>query len=199
MGRDFIVREGVLIPRQDTEILCEKALESLPEEGCALELCCGSGALAVTLALEKPKARVVASDLSPVCIQTTLENAAKHNIQARMQVIQSDLYAALPPMRFDVIVCNPPYIPAGEIARLMPDVRDFEPHLALDGGEDGLGFYRRLALETPPYLGEGGVLCMELGHDQSDAARHIFEHAGWSIDFYKDLSGIWRVAVARRG
>lgn len=196
MGRDFIVREGVLIPRQDTEALCAQVLSGMAQDARVLELCCGSGAVAVTLKLERPKAQVTASDISPACVKTAMENAARHG--AQITVLQSDLFAALGDNRWEIIVCNPPYIPTSAIPALMPDVRLYEPHLALDGGADGLAFYRRLAAEAPRHLVSGGVLYMEMGHDQQRQLAAIFAPP-WQARFGRDLGGRWRWAACKFG
>lgn len=192
MGRSFTVREGVLIPRQDTEVLCEQVLAHMGEQSRVLELCCGSGAVAVTLKLERPHAQVTALDISQVCVAITRENAARH--QADITVVQSDLFAAVAGEQWDIIVCNPPYIPTAAIDALMPDVRMYEPHLALDGGTDGLDFYRRLAAQTPQYLKDGGMLFLEMGHDQKEELAGLFAPP-WHATFGRDLGGRWRWAA----
>lgn len=195
-GRDFLVREGVLIPRQDTEVLCQQVLADIGENARVLELCCGSGAVAVSIKLEQPCAQVSASDISPVCVRTAKDNAARHH--AEITVYQSDLFDQLDNGPWDIVICNPPYIPTSIVPTLMKDVSGYEPHLALDGGEDGLYFYRRLAKQAPQYLAVGGTLYLEMGHDQKEKLAAIFAPP-WTIGFGKDLGGRWRWAACKYG
>ena len=150
LGRDFYVDERVLIPRPETELLAERAIAALREHPhpVALDLCCGSGALAVSMALEVPGAQVHAADLSPDALAVTAKNAEL--LGASVTLHQGDLFAAVPEIAFDVIVSNPPYIPRNDIPGLDHSVRDYEPHLALYGGNDGLDYYRAIVKNYTP-------------------------------------------------
>lgn len=194
-SRSFEVNRDVLIPRPDTETLIDAAKEYLREapEGRLLDLCTGSGAIAITLALESKRA-AVATDISAKALETAQRNAQRHSVE--LTLLEGDLFAAVPPEPFACVIINPPYIPAADIAGLDADVRDHEPRLALDGGPDGLDFYRRIAREVGPYL--GGALFVEIGIHQSEAVQALFREAGLTdVRAYKDLNGIERVISAR--
>lgn len=195
-GLRFLVDERVLIPRPETEILCEKALDCLKAQpgGKALDLCTGSGALAVTLALRCPKAEVWACDISPDALEVARKNARQ--LGASVRFAQGDLFAPLNRERFDLIVSNPPYIARPELGELQREVRR-EPLLALDGGTDGLDFYRRIALESPRRLREGGRILLEVGAGQARTVASMFVARGLYLDeIIRDLSGIPRVVSA---
>ncbi len=195
-GRDFLVGEGVLIPRQDTESVCERALSLIPEGRAlrVLDLCCGSGALAVTLALERPLAQVTASDISEAALSYARKNILGNS--ARVTLVQGDLWEAVGDRVFDVVVSNPPYIPDGEMPLLQAEVRR-EPEAALRGGEDGLSFYRRILAGLPGHLSPGGGLCLECGDGQTgalmDAVRPLFD----SACAFSDLGGRPRGVMGR--
>jgi release factor glutamine methyltransferase len=199
-GRAFEVNRDVLIPRPDTETLVECALTFLREgapEGPLLDLCVGSGAVAVTLAAECPARSVVATDISQAALAVARRNTERHAVVERVSLREGDLLAALGlEERFACITVNPPYIPRAELAALAPDVRDFEPHLALDAGEDGLSFYRRLAQGAPAYLVPGGALMAEVGYDQAEQVAALWsEHGLRDVRCHKDLAGIARVVT----
>ncbi|MCL2492814.1 MAG: peptide chain release factor N(5)-glutamine methyltransferase [Clostridiales bacterium] len=220
-GRPFRVRPGALIPRPETEGLALRAIGWLRDSAdatelsrsfAALDLCTGSGALAVTLALECPESDVYATDLSDEALTLARENAAA--LGARVRFLKGDLFGALKdkgdgphcpapgsPAAFDLIVCNPPYIPAAEIAGLQREVREYEPRAALDGGADGLAFYRRIAAEAAGYLRPGGALFLEVGAGQGAAVRALLEGApGFTgAEVFPDLAGLPRVVFACRG
>ena len=201
---DLAVREGVLIPRPETEVLVGVVLELLRDQESprVADLGCGSGAIAIAVASEHGGARVTAVDVDPAAVALTADNAEAAGVAARVQVLQGDLFAPLDQAStgFDVIASNPPYVRHDDIATLEPEVRDHEPHLALDGGEDGLVLYRRIIEIAPLYLAESGHLVLELGHKQDQdvsalvGARPDLE----LIQVRQDLSGIPRVLVARR-
>ena len=198
LGRDFFVDERVLIPRPETELLAERAVEALrrSEGKCALDLCCGSGCLAVSLALGVPGAQVHAADLSPDALAVTGINADR--LGASITRHQGDLFSALPEgLRFDVIVSNPPYIPAGDCMALQEEVRR-EPLMALDGGADGYDFYRRIAAQSPCRLNRGGTLLMEVGFDQAEGVMALCREAGFSfVTAHEDYQHILRMVEAR--
>ncbi|MBC8063219.1 MAG: peptide chain release factor N(5)-glutamine methyltransferase [Chlorobia bacterium] len=193
-GRRFEVAPGVLIPRQETEVLLETALR-LAHEGPVLDLGTGSGCLAITLKLERPEIEVWASDISPRALAIARRNAAYH--EAKVNFVQSNLFHNFPSIQFEHIISNPPYIADDET--LMPEVRNHEPAGALFSGPTGLEFYETLAREAPPYLGFIGKLAVEVGHTQAwNVVNLLIEH-GWPNDYVvSDLSGIDRVVVSTR-
>jgi release factor glutamine methyltransferase len=198
-SRPFAVNRDVLIPRPDTETLVDVALAALPAgSGPVAELCVGSGAVIVTLLCERPELTGVATDISAAALAVAAANAARHGVSERLTLAQGDLFAALPATRFAALVVNPPYIPSAEIATLDPDVRSFEPMLALDGGGDGLEFYRRLSAEAREHLVPGGTLALEVGHDQAESVAGLLRERGFEdVRSTRDLSGIERVVSGR--
>lgn len=195
-GRSFYVDERVLIPRPETELLCERAVALLRARPAqiALDLCCGSGCLAVTMALEAPGTRVVACDLSADALQVARQNA--HQLDANVTFRQGDLWDAVPETRFDVIVSNPPYIASGELPGLQQEVRR-EPAMALDGGADGLCFYRRIAEKAAQFLRPGGTLLLEIGQGQAEDVARLLTQAGLTaVRVDPDYNDIPRVAQA---
>ncbi len=196
-GRWFKVTRDVLDPRPDTESLIEKALEGGARQR-VLDMGTGSGILAVTLAAEWPEARVIATDISTPALEIAAENALEHGVAERIQFAESDWFEQVGGT-FDLIVCNPPYISLEEMGSLSPDVRNWEPFLALTPGGDGLEAYRIIAAGLENYLDEGGLALFEIGHRQGEAVSEIFRAAGFgAVTVSKDLSGHDRiVAVAR--
>lgn len=195
-GRSFYVDERVLIPRPETELLCERAVALLRARPAqiALDLCCGSGCLAVTMALEAPGTRVVACDLSADALQVARQNAQQ--LGANVTFRQGDLWDAVPETRFDVIVSNPPYIASGELPGLQQEVRR-EPAMALDGGADGLCFYRRIAEKAAQFLRPGGTLLLEIGQGQAEDVARLLTQAGLTaVRVDPDYNDIPRVAQA---
>ncbi|MBE7021798.1 MAG: peptide chain release factor N(5)-glutamine methyltransferase [Ruminococcaceae bacterium] len=197
MSLPFAVRPGILIPRPDTETLVESVIARYQTAGkiSVLDLCTGSGAIAVSLAYYLPQSHVTACDISELCVETTRENACKNGVSDRVLVVLADVLGSLPFCeRFDCVVSNPPYIPTQALAGLERDVRDFEPTVALDGGVDGLLFYRRLSKLAPQLLKPGGLLALEVGHDQAESVCALLVKAGFSgIETLQDLAGISRV------
>ena len=195
-GRPFRVTPDVLVPRPETELVVEAALAALPDGGAALDLCTGSGAIGVTLALEKQGARVVATDLSRPALAVARENAAA--LGATLELVEGDLFAPLEPgRRFDVIVSNPPYVPTGELGGLSREVRR-EPSMALDGGGDGLALLRRIVAEAPRWLAPGGTLLLEMHESHAEPLARLCREAGFATaEARKDLAGLWRYVVAR--
>ena len=194
-GLTFRVTPHVLIPRADTEALCEKALEVLPENGRVLDLCTGSGALATAIAHNRKDARVFASDLSTDALLIARENAARNH--ADVTFFQGDLFEPLTGLIFDLIVSNPPYISGEDMHTLQPEVRQ-EPQMALYGGEDGLDFYRRIVEKAPQHLSENGWLCFEIGDTQAKDVISLMQQDFEEIACFQDLSGLDRVVRGRR-
>jgi len=198
MGLRFLVNPSVLIPRQDTETLVELVLKERPDRKLRLlDMCTGSGCIAVSLKKLGGYESVTAVDVSAEALETAGENARLNGAEIRL--VESNLYEALDPERdrFDVIVSNPPYIPSRVIEKLQPEVRDCEPRLALDGKEDGLFFYRRLAGESGRYLNKGGSVYFEIGYDQAEDVRGLLADCGYEeIEVIKDGPGLDRVVRA---
>lgn len=195
MGMTFHVDSSVLIPRQDTEILVEEALKVITPGMEILDICTGSGCIAVSIAKLKPDVKVWAADVSQQALQVAKENSKEN--EAEVLFFQSDMFEKID-KKFDVILSNPPYIPTEVIKGLMPEVRDFEPMLALDGEKDGLKFYRILAKEGKKHLNPGGRLMVEIGYDQGEAVRELFWQQGYrEIKVIKDLAGLDRVVIGK--
>ncbi len=200
---DLVCREGVLIPRPETELLVEKALSELKssEGGVTLDIGCGTGAIAVSIAFENKDAMVYASDISTEALSLAKENARIAGVSDRVHVIESNLFANLEGLKeqLNVIISNPPYISSGGIGQLQREVQ-FEPRAALDGGEDGLDFYRAIIEDAPEYLRPGGVLLFEIGVGQAGAIVDILENSGMfaDVEVFKDYAGIERIVRARR-
>ena len=199
LGRDFYVDERVLIPRPETELLAERAIALLREEKyspIALDMCCGSGCLAVSMALGDPRAEVHAADLSEGALAVTKLNADR--LHARVTLHQGDLFDAVSIHQiYHVIVSNPPYIPAADCLELQEEVRR-EPLMALDGGTDGYDFYRRIAMDAPWFLQPGGTLLMEVGYGQAERVMALCKDAGLTpIAIHQDYQHIDRMGEAR--
>lgn len=195
MGLDFQVTPAVLIPRQDTETLVEYALQRLCPGDRVLDLCAGSGCIGISLT-KLGGARVCCADISEEALEVARINGRRLGCD-EIEWVQSDLLEKIKEKDFDMIVSNPPYIPSEVIDGLLPEVRDHEPRLALDGTADGLAFYRRLAAECGEYLKPGGALCLEIGYDQGEAVSGLLNAAGWEqVHVRKDAVGQDRVVSA---
>ncbi|GIU77925.1 MAG: release factor glutamine methyltransferase [Bryobacteraceae bacterium] len=192
-GREFEVSPAVLIPRPETEHVVEQALRAAPDARRVLDLCTGSGNLAVTLALEL-NAWAAATDISMEALQVARRNVRRH--AARVDLVQCDLASAIS-ARFDLIVANPPYIPLHEIPSLQREVRDHEPHIALAGGETGVEYYRRIVPEAERLLKPGGWLIVEIGYQGEPGVRAAFTAAWSNLATEYDLAGWPRVVRAR--
>jgi len=223
-GYEIAVNRQVLIPRPETEMLAELGWKFLAElsasrssrgeeahskkesqslltsAATALDFGTGSGCLAIALAAKCPAARIVALDVSADALAIARQNADRNAVSARVEFRQSDGFAAVPQESwFDLIISNPPYIPAVEIATLQPEVRDFDPHGALDGGTDGLDFYRLLAQTVPAFLKADGKIMLEFGDGQADEIKKIFAAQNWIVEaVHADYSQRQRILVARR-
>jgi release factor glutamine methyltransferase len=204
-GLELDVSRHVLVPRPETEMLAEcgwNFLGQLPANGQvrALDLGTGSGCLAIALARHSPQARVDATDLSHDALNTARQNAERHQLAERIAFHQGDGFAALrAEHQFDLIVSNPPYIATAEIQTLEPEVRDYEPRLALDGGADGLDFYRRIAAEAGAFLRSEGRLMLELNDNGAPTVGKIFGQKGWKIEAVEpDYNRFQRIFIARK-
>jgi release factor glutamine methyltransferase len=186
------VRPGVLIPRPETEVLVDAAMPAIDAaiaergEALVIDLCTGSGCVALAIAQERPAARVFASDISPDAVAVAVDNAERLGLAERVEICEGDLFAALPDEilgTVDLVVVNPPYVPSAEVAKLSAEVAGFEPHLALDGGEDGLAVYRRILGEARRWLRPGvGTLVVELDE------RRVQQAASEALQWYQDVS-----------
>jgi release factor glutamine methyltransferase len=206
-GLELAVNRHVLVPRPETELLAELGWQFLsqlstlsPQPSTTLDFGTGSGCLAIALAVKFPAAQLWATDISQEALNLAKQNAARHNVAERIQFLQGDGFGALPAgIRFDLITSNPPYIPSAEIASLQPEVRDYEPRNALDGGPDGLDYFRRLAAEAPPFLKPGGRIMLEFGDGQAERVRGMLEQQKWVVEALKaDYNQRSRIAVALR-
>jgi release factor glutamine methyltransferase len=228
-GLEIAVNRYALVPRPETELLAESGWNFLstlnPQPSTALDFGTGTGCIANALAAKCPSAKIVATDISSDALALAKENAARNNVTGQIQFLQGDGFVALAneseggaprrpdsskeewgsrssplrKMEFDLIISNPPYIPSAEIATLQPEVRDFDPRAALDGGADGLDFYRKLAVESKPFLKPDGKIMLEFGDGQADAIRKIFEAEKWIVEAVKeDYSQRARILIARK-
>ena len=216
MGLPFKVNPSVLIPRQDTETLVEDAISIISKGELrnevfglerrsweVLDLCTGSGAIGISIAKLLPKTNVTMSDISNEALSVAKENAALNSVNKNVKFVSGNLlepfHGRLGPKKFDLIISNPPYIPSSVIATLQKEIREHEPMIALDGGDDGLDCYRKLAEEVPKHLKKGGILLMEIGHDQRDAVTKLLEDNGSfvTVRCYKDLAGKDRIIFAK--
>lgn len=195
MGHEFFVNEHVLIPRQDTEILVEHALDKVEDGKKVLDMCTGSGCILLSI-LKRYQVQGTGADISSEALQVAERNR-KHLALPQVEWLQSDLFEKIEE-KYDVIVSNPPYIQTGVIESLQEEVRLHDPYIALDGKEDGLYFYRRIIEDAKAYLEDGGWLLFEIGYDQAEPVTRLMEQAGYSeIHVKNDLSGLDRVAGAR--
>lgn len=193
----FNVCPAVLVPRADTEVLVEEALTRIEGSARVLDVGTGSGAIAIALAHEKPEVLITALDCSEPALDVARSNARHNGVEQRVTCLAGDL-ASLPAGPFEMIVSNPPYIPSGDWQQLMPEVRDYEPRLALDGGDDGLEAYRHLAIQVRQVLVPGGWLLVEVGIGQAADVSALFKAAGLiEIGQRDDYAGIARVVMGR--
>lgn len=199
---DFEVSPGVLIPRQETEILVEAAVEimkKLPNPIVA-DIGLGSGAIAISIAKAVSNAVVYGTESNDSALEIARKNAERLGVSEHVHFYKGDFLQPLQGLCFDLIVSNPPYIPSGEIEHLQPEVAEYEPREALDGGLDGLDYYRRFAVEAPEYLRPGGILAVEVGAGQSSSVQEIFRNAGFTnVRSICDYSNIERVVLGEKG
>jgi release factor glutamine methyltransferase len=203
-GLAFEVRPDVLIPRPETELLVEAALELLDKTDGPPLICdvgTGSGCIPVAILHERPLARAVGLDISYPALSVAARNAARHGVRERLALVASDCFAALDPARaqFSMIVSNPPYVAEDALRGLQREVRDHEPRVALTPGGDGLSVIRRLIMDAPRFLASGGHLLMEIGFDQHETVGSLIDSQVWELlDIHKDLQGIPRTVALRK-
>lgn len=203
-GLPFQLGPATLEPRPDTELLVDLAIAALPAGGRLLDLGTGTGCIPIAILANRPDARAVATDLNPEALSIARLNAERHGVLWRLDLAQGDWFGALAApgqggARFDLIVSNPPYISSAVIETLAPEVKQFDPRLALDGGPDGLAPYRIIAAESGLFLTPGGQVLVEIGYDQGAAVAGLFAAAGFvDIAVHKDLNGLERVICAHQ-
>lgn len=201
MGFDFYTADNVLIPRQDTETLVETALklsETVGEQLNVLDMCCGTGCIGISYGLFKPDSTVTLADISDDAIEVTKKNISKLcGDSTRFNVLRTDMFDNVEG-QFDFIMSNPPYIRSDVIDTLMPEVKDNEPRLALDGMEDGLYFYRIIVSQARKYIKDEGYVIFEIGNDQAEDVQHLFVESGYDdVHVVQDLCRNDRVVYAR--
>jgi len=212
-GYEIAVNRHALVPRPETELLAELGWQFLQGRAdlpvgpdaqqrvptSALDFGTGTGCIAIALAAKCPNAKITAVDISTDALALAKENAALNNLAERIEFLQSNGFATLPKDKsFDLIISHPPYIPTAEIATLQPEVRDFDPRAALDGGADGLDFYHKLAADAKPFLKPDGKIMLEFGDGQADAVKNIFEAQKWIVEAVKeDYSQRGRILIAK--
>lgn len=198
MGLEFYVDENVLIPRQDTELLVEEALQELHDGMRILDMCTGSGCILLSLLKYSNDCEGIGADISEEALKVAERNRVQLGLE-NAAFIRSDLFEAVEG-KFDLLVSNPPYICSDVIDTLMPEVREHEPRQALDGSADGLHFYRRILAECRTYLKPGGILLFEIGYDQGEAVKRLMEENGFlEVEVKKDYGGLDRVVLGTLG
>lgn len=199
-GLEFEVTPDVLIPRPETEMLVERAIEILRPYDRA-QICdvgTGSGCIAISILHELPRVRALGLDMSRKAVSVARRNAAKHNVSDRFELVESELFDSLGSEKFDMIVSNPPYVPARDIRDLQAEVRDFEPQDAFTDRSDGLSILGRIVKQTPQFLTGQGYLLLEIGFDQSEKVVEMFNASQWyPPELFPDLQGIPRLVSAR--
>ncbi len=204
MSLDFFVQEGVLIPRPETELLVEKIIAFFKDKisPVILDLCTGSGAIAVSIAHYLKQANVFAVDKFDICVETAKKNAETYNVSDRCNIIKGDILNDFScQTEFDCIVSNPPYIKKDVLSTLPKDVKDFEPDYALDGGDDGLIFYRKIVEFAKTHLKDGGLLAFEIGFDQGEDVKHLIDETRefQTVLVEKDYANQDRIVMAIKG
>lgn len=203
MNLELYVNQDVLIPRQDTEILVEEVINILQnikaENIQILDMCTGSGAIAIALAKNVEKCIVDAADISSGALEVVRKNVVKNQVEDKINIINSDLFSKVPNKKYNLIVSNPPYIERNVIENLDKQVQK-EPIIALDGGEDGLDFYKKIINEASSYLESNGYLCFEIGYNQKNEVQNLLSSSGKYQNIYckKDLCGNDRVVIAKK-
>lgn len=204
MGLVFFIKQGVLIPRPDTEILVEKAIDEIKKSASKniCDVCCGSGAIGISIARYIQDIKVTCSDISDIACEVTDKNIKKLSVEKKVEIVKSDLLSKFidENKKFDIIISNPPYIRGDVIPTLMEDVKKYEPYEALYGGEDGLDFYRKITEQSVKLLSNNGILMFEIGYDQKDAVKDILVKNGFKkIESLKDLAGRDRIVQGKLG
>jgi release factor glutamine methyltransferase len=200
-GFEIAVSRHALVPRPETELLAEEGWKFLGEnKTAALDFGTGTGCIAIAVAAKCPSAKIIGTDISTDTLALAEQNAIANKVAERIEFLQGDGFAAIAAdSKFDLIISNPPYIPTAEIETLQPEVRDFDPRAALDGGADGLDFYRRISAEAKSFLKPDGKIILEFGDGQADAIKKIFEGEKWIVEAVKeDYSQRARILIAHK-
>lgn len=192
-GRKFYVNKHVLKPRLDSELVCEQALKLTNEKTKVLDLCCGSGVLGITISKEK-YAYVVFGDISRKALKVCKKNVKAHDVKGK--IIRGNLFENINE-KFDLIICNPPYIKSSEIEKLDYNVKKYDPKIALDGGEDGLDFYKKIIEQAPDFLNENGKIVFEIGFDQGFDVKRLMKK-DFTVHLMEDLSGNDRIIIGEK-
>lgn len=196
-GYDIIINENVLCPRPETEYLAEQVIKTCQDNSKVLDMCTGSGCISVAVALNTT-ATVTASDISEKALDIAKENIDKHNLQDRVRLVESDFWQNIQG-KFDIVVSNPPYIPTQDIDTLDTQVKDHEPRLALDGGEDGLDAYRIILAGLDAHLNKGGYIMFEVGIGQAESVMSMLDEMEYKCKIVQDLEGIDRIVIGKKG
>ncbi len=198
-GLDFMVTPDVLIPRPETELLVETAIEILPPNARFCEVGVGSGCICVAILHELKTATAVGLDTSAAALKIARKNAEANNVSEKLELKKSDVFENLRGETFDLIVSNPPYISAEEMKTLQTEVRDFEPWMALTDGGDGLSIIEKIIIDAPRFLNKRGFLLLEIGHEQSSDVQKMFDKSIWrSVEAFEDFQGIERLIKAEK-
>ena len=198
MSLDFFVREGVLIPRSDTEILVETVIDKIGDKKTTVaDICTGSGCIGISIAHYKKNTDVELFDISDIALETVEKNIKRNNVSDRVKSYKMDILNEYPKKKYDVVVSNPPYIEKAVIETLQTEVKDYEPRIALDGGEDGLVFYRRIAETAHNFLKKGGLLAFESGYNQGESVRGLMQNDFYDTEVIKDLNDNDRVVIGK--
>ena len=199
MSLGFYVKKGVLIPRADTETLVETVLDEIIEDKKykILDICSGSGCVGISIAHYRQNVMADLVDIDDTAIEVSERNIARNGVDNRVKIQKKDILKEYPDGKYDIIVSNPPYIESEIIETLQTEVKDYEPHIALDGGADGLIFYRRIAQIAPELLSENGLIAMEIGYNQAEQVVELLKNNFDNIQVIKDLGGNDRVVTGR--
>lgn len=197
MGHTFKVKPGVLIPRPETELLVEEVSKRVNAKESLLDLCCGTGVIGISLCKEM-NLKGTLGDISDEALNLAEENARLNGV--KVGFLKTDMFEGLKRKKFNIITCNPPYIPTDEISNLIAEVREYDPHTALDGGKDGLDFYRIIAEQAASHLKKKGLLALETGWNQGDHIRKLLEDTQEfeNVEKIQDLNGLDRILLARK-
>ncbi len=195
-GRTFKVREDVLIPRPETELLVEKALDLIPKDTAMVgfEIGGGTGCISITLLLERPVLRMVVDDINPTALELIRENARMHHVEDRIEILRGSMFQPVRGRKFDFVISNPPYIPKSMWDKLPEEVKR-EGYSSLIGGDKGYEFYEKFAKDVRKYLKQKGFVAFEIGHDQGNVVKKLLEEVGFKVMIYKDYSGQDRVVI----
>jgi release factor glutamine methyltransferase len=195
-GLRIFCGKGCLVPRQETELIAQETIKRLKPRGHFIDLCTGSGCISVAVLNNVKQSSAQSVDISAKALKYAEKNCKYHNLEDRMDIIRCDIKKFVPKRKADIIVANPPYIKSKDMPHLPPEVK-YEPEIALDGGEDGLDFYRIIAARYARYLKKNGIIICETGYDTAKEVKQIFEENGFEAEIFKDVFGEYRMCVAK--